>query len=125
MTETLAECSFRRVTPKDKLADDTDPAQVLETARVAARTAHDIASPPLISALSYLASLSDNALLPIELRYTAKQAALRVAEAAVHLEYLPEVFNGYSGASGRFPSTRRRSNFHTKGPRAVHRRGKP
>jgi hypothetical protein len=125
MTETLAGCRLRRVTPKDKPADDADPAQLLETARVAARTAHEIASRPLVSALSYLASLSNNSLLPIELRYTARQAALRVAEAAVHLAYLPEVFNGYSGVPGRFPTKRRRSNLHTKRPRAVHRRGKP
>jgi hypothetical protein len=122
MTETLAECRLRRVTPKDKFADEPDPTQLLETARLAARTAHEIASPPLVSALSYLASLSDNSLLPVELRYKAKQAALRVAEAAVHLEYLPEVFNAYRTATGRFQTTGRRSNFHTKRRRSVFER---
>jgi hypothetical protein len=113
------------VTPKDELADDPDATQVLETARLAARTAHEIASPPLVSALGYLASLCDNSLLPVELRYKAKQAALRVAEAAVHLEYLPEVLDAYKMVTRRFPTTRRRSNFHTKRPRAVQRTRKP
>ena len=121
MTATLAKCRFTRVIPKDKLADDPDRTQVLETARLAARTAHEIASPPLVSALGYLASLSDNSLLPVELRYKAKQAALRVAEAAGHLEYLPEVFNAYRTVTGGFPTTPRRSNFPTKRPRSVAR----
>ena len=93
MTGSLARCSFRRVTPKDELANDPERAQVLESARLAVRTAHEIASPPLVAALGYLATLSDNSLLPLDLRYKAKEAALRVAEAAVHLDCLPEVFN--------------------------------
>src|SRR5712692_911535 len=105
MTATRARCTLSGVTPQDDLADDPDRTQVLETARLAARTAHEIASPPLVSALGYLASLSDNSLLPVELRYKAKQAALRVAEAAVHLEYMPEVFNAYRTVMGDFPTT--------------------
>jgi hypothetical protein len=84
---------LRCVTPQDQLVDDPECAQVFESARLAARTAHEIASPPLVSALGYLASLSDDSLLPVELRYRAKQAALRVAEVAVQLECLPEAFN--------------------------------
>lgn len=96
MTETPSGFRFRRVTPKDELAEDPDRTRVLEAARLAACTAYEIASPPMVTALGYLASLSDNSLLPVELRYRAKQAALRVAEAAVHLECLPEVFDSTS-----------------------------
>ncbi len=108
MTATRARCTLSGVTPNDHLADAPDGTQVLETARRAARTAHEIASPPLVSALGYLASLSDNSLLPVELRYKAKQAALHVAEAAVHLEYLPEVFNAYRTVTGALPIPLRR-----------------
>jgi hypothetical protein len=121
MTATLARCSLRGVTPQDELAHDPDRTQVLETARLAARTAHEIASPPLVSALGYLASLSDNSLLPVELRSRAKQAALRVAEAAVHLECLPEVFNAYRTVIGRLPTPLRRPNFHEQRRRPVPR----
>src|ERR1700681_206212 len=102
MTAALARSKFIRVTPNDEFADDQDRTHVLENARLAARTAHEIAGPPLVSALGYLASLSDNSLLPVELRYRAKQAALRMAEAAVHLECLPEIFNAEHG-EGQFP----------------------
>jgi hypothetical protein len=98
MTAALAWSKFIRVTPNDELfAHDPDRTTVMENARLAARTAHEIAGPPLVSALGYLASLSDNSLLPVELRYRAKQAALRMAEAAIHLECLPEVFNAEHG----------------------------
>ena len=40
---------------------------------------------------SYLELVADNILLPDALRGRAREAALRVAEAAVHLEYLPDV----------------------------------
>jgi hypothetical protein len=121
MTAARAGCTFRRVTPTDQPVDDPDRTQILETAQLAARTAHEIANPPLVSALGYLASLSDNSLLPVELRYKAKQAALRVAEAAVHLEYLPEVFSAYRTATAPPPTILRRSNFHKKRRRSTAR----
>ena len=80
------------MTPHKVLATDPERTHVMEIARNAARAAHEIASPPMVVALGYLASLSDNPLLPLELRDRAKEAALRVAEAALHLDYLPEVF---------------------------------
>jgi hypothetical protein len=52
-----------------------------------------VASPALASALSYLELVSDNVLLPDTLRGRAREAALRVAEAAVHLEYLPDIID--------------------------------
>ena len=58
---------------------------------MAAQVAHAMASPALTSALSYPELVADNSLLPDALRGRAREAALRVAEAAVHLEYLPEV----------------------------------
>ena len=84
---------IKRVTPHEVFADDPERTHVLETARNAARAAHEIASPPMVVALGYLALLSDNSRLPVELRDRAKEAALRVAEAAVQLDYLPEIFN--------------------------------
>ncbi len=70
-----------------------DPArtQLLKDARLAAQVAQAVASPALASALSYLELVSGNVLLPDELRARAREAALRVAEAAVHLECLPDV----------------------------------
>ena len=106
MTAPIARCRFRRVTPQHELADDPDRTQVLESARLAARTAHEIASPPLVTALGYLSSLSNNALLPVELRYRAKQAALRVAEAVIQLECLPDVFNA-EDCTEKFANKRR------------------
>ena len=119
MTRPFARCSFRRVTPQDQLADDAERKHVLESARLAARTAHEIASPPLVAALGYLTSLSNNSLLPVELRYRAKQAALRVAEAVVQLECLPEAFIAEE-CTGQF-SNRRRSVRAT----ARHKRRRP
>jgi hypothetical protein len=85
------------VTPHKVFATDPERTHAFETARDAARAAHDVASPPMVMALGYLASLSDNSLLPVELRYRAREAALRVAEAALHLDYLPEIFNVEDG----------------------------
>lgn len=65
--------------------------QLLKDARLAAEVAHAIASPALASALGYLELMSGNSFLPDQLRDRAREAALRVAEAAVHLEYLPDV----------------------------------
>jgi len=65
--------------------------QLLRDARTAAQVAHAVAGPALASALGYLQLMSDNGLLPDELRAKAREAALRVAEAAVHLECLPDV----------------------------------
>jgi hypothetical protein len=72
---------------------------VLKDARLAAQVAHAVASPALTSALSYLELVADNALLSDTLRGRAREAALRVAEAAVHLEYLPEVIDFEKGDS--------------------------
>jgi hypothetical protein len=71
--------------------DDPARAQLLKDARLAAQVAHAVASPALASALSYLEIVADNTLLPDTLRGRAREAALRVAEAAMHLEFLPEV----------------------------------
>jgi hypothetical protein len=79
--------------------DDPTRAQVLKDARLAAQVAHAVASPALTSALSYLELVADNALLSATLRGRAREAALRVAEAAVHLEYLPEVIDFEKGDS--------------------------
>jgi hypothetical protein len=106
MTAPIARCRFRRVTPQHELPDDPERAQVFESARLTARTAHEIASPPLVTALGYLSSLSNNTLLPVELRYRAKQAALRVAEAVIQLECLPDVFNA-EDCAGQFANKRR------------------
>jgi hypothetical protein len=66
---------------------------LLHDARLAAQVAQALASPALASALSYLKLVADNMLLPDTLRGRAREAALRVAEAAVHLEYLPEIID--------------------------------
>ena len=71
--------------------DDPARAELLHGARLAAQVAHAVASPALASALSYLELVADNVLLPDTLRARAREAALRVAEAAVHLEYLPQI----------------------------------
>ena len=73
--------------------DDPARAQLLKDARLAAQVAHAVASPALASALSYLELVSDNVLLPDMLRGRAREAALRVAEAAVHLECLPDIID--------------------------------
>jgi hypothetical protein len=73
--------------------DDPARARLLNDARLAAQVAHAVASPALTSALSYLELVADNVLLPDALRGRAREAALRVAEAAVHLEFLPEVID--------------------------------
>jgi len=73
------------------IRDDPTRTQLLKDARLAARVAQAVAHPALESALSYLELVSGNALLPDELRSRAREAALRVAEAAVHLECLPEM----------------------------------
>jgi hypothetical protein len=72
--------------------DDPEHAKLLEAARLAAHAAHDIASPVLVSALSYLQPVSANLSLPLDIRDRVRQAAVRVAEAAVHLECLPAIF---------------------------------
>jgi hypothetical protein len=66
---------------------------LLHDARLAAQVAQALASPALASALTYLKLVADNMLLPDTLRGRAREAALRVAEAAVHLEYLPEIID--------------------------------
>jgi hypothetical protein len=66
---------------------------LLHDARLAAQVAQALASPALASALAYLKLVADNMLLPDTLRGRAREAALRVAEAAVHLEYLPEIID--------------------------------
>ena len=71
--------------------DDPARAQLLKDAHLAAQVAHAVASPGLTSALGYLELLSENVLLPDELRARAREAALRVAEAAVHLDCLPDM----------------------------------
>jgi hypothetical protein len=73
--------------------DDPARAQLLKDARLAAQVAQAVASPALTSALSYLELVSDNVLLPDALRGRAREAALRVAEAAVHLECLPDIID--------------------------------
>jgi hypothetical protein len=71
-----------------------DPArEQLLNARVAAQAARAVASPSLASALGYLELVSDNLLLPDQLRASAREAALRVAEAAMHLDCLPDTVN--------------------------------
>ena len=65
--------------------------QVLKDAHRAVQVAHAVASPALTSALGYLELVADNPLLPDEVRAGAREAALRLAEAAVHLECLPEI----------------------------------
>ncbi len=79
--------------PLQPPGDDPARAQLLKDARLAAQVAHAVASPALVSALSYLELVADNLLLPDALRGRAREAALRVAEAAVHLEYLPEIID--------------------------------
>lgn len=71
--------------------DDPARMQLLKDARLATQVAHAVASPALLSALSYLELVSGNSLLPDDLRSRAREAAIRVAEAAVHLECLPDV----------------------------------
>jgi hypothetical protein len=94
MTALPPGCRLEHVTPQlSPAVHDPERAELLEAARVAAQTAHEIAIPPLVSALGYLASLADNSLLPEEICQRARQATLRVVEAAVHLECLPDVFN--------------------------------
>ena len=78
--------------------DDPALAHLLREARLAAQVAHAVASPALTSALSYLELVADNVLLPDALRGRAREAALRVAEAAVHLEYLPDVIELEEGS---------------------------
>ncbi len=73
--------------------DDPGRARSLHDARLAAQVAQALASPALASALTYLKLVADNMLLPDTLRVRAREAALRVAEAAVHLEYLPEIID--------------------------------
>jgi hypothetical protein len=79
------------VDPLQPNRDNPARAQRLHDARLAAQVAHAVASPALASALSYLELVAGNVLLPDTLRGRARVAALRVAEAAMHLEYLPEV----------------------------------
>ncbi len=71
--------------------EDSGRAQLLQRALLAAQAAQAVASPSLASALAYLGLVSSNLSLPDELRTRAREAALRVAEAAVHLECLPEI----------------------------------
>lgn len=73
------------------LQDHPAQTQLLKDARLAAQVAQSIASPGLASALGYLELVSDNAMLPDTVRSRAREAALRVAEAAVHLECLPDI----------------------------------
>jgi hypothetical protein len=73
--------------------DDPVSTQLLKDARLSAQVAHSVASPGLASALGYLELLSGNTELPDELRARAREAAIRVAEAAVHLECLPDIIN--------------------------------
>jgi hypothetical protein len=73
------------------LRDDPARVQLLKDARLAAQGAHAVASPALASALSYLELVTDNESLPDGLRARAREAALRVADAAVHLECLSDV----------------------------------
>jgi hypothetical protein len=79
------------VGPMQPSRDDPARAQLLKDARTAAQVANAVASPALASALGYLELVSGNLLLPDELRIRAREAALRVAEAAVHLECLPDI----------------------------------
>src|ERR1700730_11925250 len=65
--------------------------QLLRDARLAAQVAHTVASPALASALGYLELVAWNTSLPDEVRARAREAALRLAEAAVHLECLPDI----------------------------------
>jgi hypothetical protein len=83
----------RLVGPMQPNRDDPARAQLLKDARLAAQVAQAVASPALTSALSYLELVSDNVLLPDALRGRAREAALRVAEAAVHLECLPDIID--------------------------------
>src|SRR5260370_409854 len=91
MTSTPCALEAMRVGPMQPTRDDPARAQLLKDARTAAQVANAVASPALASALGYLELVSGNLLLPDELRIRAREAALRVAEAAVHLEYLPDI----------------------------------
>jgi hypothetical protein len=69
---------------------DDLPREQLLNARLAVQAAHAVAAPSLVSALEFLQSVSANIVLPDELRAEARVAAIRVAEAAMHLETLPD-----------------------------------
>ena len=84
--------------PEQPNCDDPERARLFHDARLAAQVAHAMASPALTSALSYLELVVDNVLLPDTLRRRAREAALRLAEAAVHLESLPDII-GYEEGS--------------------------
>jgi hypothetical protein len=86
------------VGPEQPNRDDPARARLLHDARLAAQVALAVASPALTSALDYLELVVDNVLLPETLRGRAREAALRVAEAAVHLECLPDII-GYEEGS--------------------------
>jgi len=99
MTTAAKRTRLRGVAAMQPNRHDPTRGQVLRDARLAAQVAHAVASPALTSALSYLELVADNVLLPDALRGRAREAALRVAEAAVHLEYLPEVIDFEKGES--------------------------
>jgi hypothetical protein len=115
----------KRMTPHEVFASDPERSHVLEIARNTARAAHEIASPPMVVALRYLASLSDNSLLPPELRERAKEAALRVAEAALHLDYLPEVFGAADVNQQVVPNMRPRLHRNARAGRGLAAPDKP
>ncbi len=91
MTTTPRVLEAMRVGPMQPSSDDPAHAQLLKDARTAAQSANAVGSPALASALGYLELVVDNLLLPDQLRIRAREAALRVAEAAVHLECLPDI----------------------------------
>ena len=91
MTTTPHVLEAMRVGPMQPSSDDPAHAQLLKDARTAVQVANAVASPALASALGYLELVANNLLLPDELRIRAREAALRVAEAAVHLECLPDI----------------------------------
>jgi hypothetical protein len=92
MTTAPGRFSLGGVVTTQLSGEDSARTQSLTDARLAAAVAHSVASPALTAALNYLELLIDNVQLPDELRARAREAALRVAEAAVHLECLPEAF---------------------------------
>jgi hypothetical protein len=69
--------------------EDLPRAQLL-SARLAVQAAHEVASPALVAALEELESVSGNPSLPDALRAEAREAGIRVAQAAMHLESLTD-----------------------------------
>ena len=72
--------------------DDPSHSLTLASVRLAVHAAYEISSLPLSGALRYLEMVRAVPLLSDELRERTRETALRVAEAAVHLECLRDLF---------------------------------